>query len=248
MKKRFLKPLLASSVALVMMAGCTAPMGATGTPQSETSKAQQGAMIGALLGAVVGATTGGNTNSTTKRQRALIGAAAGAAAGYGIGYSLDQQAKEVAQVLNTNVNNNPSAEKDASQNLIVSNTDKYVKIMFRDSMMFATNSSVPTSSAQSKINELYPVLQKYQTTLVQSVGHTDNRGSFEYNLNLSNARATSVANSIKTSGVPNQVFAKGCSFSKPIASNSTESDMALNRRVEVYLYPNEASVIDPCKY
>jgi len=204
-------------------------------------------MIGALLGAVVGATTGGNTNSTEKRQRALIGAAAGAAAGYGIGYSLDQQAKEVAQVLNTNVNNNPSAEKDVSQNLIVSNTDKYVKIMFRDSMMFATNSSVPTASAQSKINELYPVLQKYQTTLVQSVGHTDSRGGYQHNLTLSNARATSVANSIKSSGVPNQVFAKGCSYDKPIASNSNETDMALNRRVEVYLYPNEASVIDPCR-
>ncbi len=36
----------------------------------------------------------------------------GAAIGAAIGYSLDKQAQEVAQVLNTNVDNSPEAEKN----------------------------------------------------------------------------------------------------------------------------------------
>ena len=57
--------------------------------------------------------------------------------------------KEVAESLNTNVNNNPNAVLDPNQDLIVSNTDNYVKIMFRDDMMFETNSANPTYSAST---------------------------------------------------------------------------------------------------
>ncbi|MBU1667603.1 OmpA family protein [bacterium] len=246
MNRRILKPILASSVAVLLFSGCVAGGGggmptinnADGTP----NRTQTGALLGGLLGAVIGGTTASGGG-----KRVAIGGAAGAAIGAAIGYSLDQQAREVAQTLNTNVNNNPSAEQDASQDLIVSNTDKYVKIMFRDDMMFATNSSTPTASAQAKISQLTPVLQKYPNTIIQTVGHTDSRGSFAHNQSLSEARASSVGNTIHTSGVSNPVYSKGCSFSKPIAQNTSDANMALNRRVEVYLYPNQASVTDPCR-
>lgn len=245
MNRKTFKPILASSVVALLLSGCVMDgigmptiNNANGTP----NRTQTGAVIGGLLGAVIGGTTANRGG-----KRVAIGGAAGAAIGAAIGYSLDQQAQEVAQTLNTNVNNNPSAEQDVNQNLIVSNTDKYVKIMFRDNMMFATNSSTPTASAQAKINQLTPVLEKYPNTIIQTVGHTDSRGSFTYNQSLSEARASSVANTIHTSGISNPIYAKGCSFSKPIAQNTSDVNMALNRRVEVYLYPNEASVINPCK-
>lgn len=245
MNRRILKPILASSVVALLLSGCVAGGGGMPTIKNAdgtANRTQTGALIGGLLGAVIGGTTnhGGG-------KRVAIGGAAGAAIGAAIGYSLDQQAREVAQTLNTNVNNNPSAEQDASQDLIVSNTDKYVKIMFRDDMMFATDSAIPTASAQAKINQLTPVLQKYPNTIIQTVGHTDSRGSFAHNQALSEARASSVGNTIHTSGVSNPVYSKGCSFSKPIAQNTSDANMALNRRVEVYLYPNQASVIDPCR-
>lgn len=243
MKKKILKPILASSMATLLLAGCVqggmpTVQNADGTP----NRTQTGAIIGGLLGAVIGGTT---VNRSGKR--VAIGGAVGAAVGAAIGYSLDQQATEVAQVLNTHVDNTPNAEQNVNNDLIVSNTDKYVKIMFRDDMMFATNSSVPTSSAQAKIAQLTPVLQKYPNTIIQSVGHTDSRGSFQYNQKLSEARASSVANTIHSSGVPNPTYAKGCSFAKPIAQNTSTTNMALNRRVEIYLYPNQESVIDPCR-
>ena len=70
---------------------------------------------------------------------------------------------------------------------------------------------------------------------------------FQYNQKLSEARASSVGNTIHASGVQNPIYSKGCSFSKPIAPNTSPTNMALNRRVEVYLYPNQQSVIDPCR-
>lgn len=244
MNKQILKPILASSLTALLFAGCVTGGGIPTIKNADgtDNRAQTGAIIGGLLGAVIG----GNT-ANGGGKRVVLGGAAGAAIGAAIGYSLDQQAQEVAQTLNTNVNNNPAAEQDASQDLIVSNTDKYVKIMFRDEMMFATNSSVPTPSAQAKISQLTPVLQKYPNTIIQTVGHTDSRGSFTHNQTLSEARASSVGNTIHTSGISNPVYSKGCSFSKPIAQNTSDANMALNRRVEVYLYPNEASVIDPCR-
>lgn len=160
---------------------------------------------------------------------------------------MDKQAKEVADTLNTDVNNNPDAEQDASNDLIVSNTDNYVKIMFRDDMMFATNSAVPTSQAQAKIAKLTPVLEKYPTTIVQVVGHTDSRGTFAYNQTLSLKRAKSVGNTIQNSGIANAIYSKGCSYTKSIAPNTTQANMALNRRVEIYLYPNAESAINPCE-
>jgi outer membrane protein OmpA-like peptidoglycan-associated protein len=231
-----------SSVAIAaMLTGCA------GTTGNQTIDDNQRAIIGATVGALAGVVLGNNIGGGSKSRNKVIGAVAGAAIGGAIGYSMDKQAKEVADSLNTNVNNNPNAALDPNADLIVSNTDTYVKIMFRDDMMFQTNSATPTPSAQAKIAKINSVLQKYPNTLVQVVGHTDNRGSHSYNANLSEQRASNVGNIIYSSGVQNQIFSKGCSFDKPVAPNNNTTNMALNRRVEVYLYPNQQSVIDVCK-
>jgi outer membrane protein OmpA-like peptidoglycan-associated protein len=52
---------------------------------------------------------------------------------------------------------------------------------------------------------------------------------------------------IKSSGIPNQVFAKGCTYNKSLVPNTTPENMALNRRVEIYLYPNQQAVVDQCR-
>jgi len=248
MTKKVHKSIIASCVALFMLGGCVPPTngGTTATTNNDDglTKTQTGAVLGGILGAVIGGVSGGKDN---RNRRMVIGAAAGAAVGAGIGYSLEEQAQEVAQVLDTNVDNSPTAETDRNRDLVVSNTDKYVKIMFRDKMMFATNSAVPTPSARAEINNLTPVLQKYPKTIIQVVGHTDNRGSYEYNLKLSEARARSVAQILKRNGISNPIYAKGCSFSKPLVPNTNSANWALNRRVEIYLYPNRESVIDPCR-
>lgn len=235
------KFLLSSTIIASLLVGCAQKTG------YQTYDNNQNAIIGTTLGAIAGIVLGNNIGGGNKGRNKVIGAVAGAAIGGAIGYSMDKQAQEVAQSLNTNVNNNPQSVLDPNQDLIVSNTDNYVKIMFRDSMMFETNSANPTYSAQTKISKIYSVLQKYPNTLVQVVGHTDSRGTHTYNQTLSEQRATNVGNIIYNSGVSNQIFSRGCSFDKPVALNNSESNMALNRRVEVYLYPNQESVFDVCR-
>ena len=245
MKQKNMISITLSTLLLISLSGCVQnPVSSPNANNGSRSNTQTGAMIGGLLGAIVGGTTADRRGTTGKR--VVMGGAIGAAVGAAVGYSLDQQAQEVAQVLNTNVDNNPNAERDKNKDLIVSNTDKHVKIMFRDPMMFRTNSSVPTPSAQAEIRQMIPVLQKYPKTLIQVVGHTDSRGTYEYNMKLSHARASSVGNTLHQSNLPNQIYSKGCSFSKPVAPNTTPTNMALNRRVEIYLYPNQESVVDPC--
>jgi len=244
MNKKILKPILASTITIALLAGCTG----TGMPtiknaDGSTNTTQTAAVIGGLLGAVIGGSTVDRSG-----KRVAIGGAIGAAVGAAVGYSMEQQAAEVAQVLNTNVNNSPDAEKNPNNQVVVSNTDKFVKIMFRDPMMFQTNSATPTASAANEIRQMIPTFQKpaYANMIIQAVGHTDNRGSFQYNQTLSENRATSVGQIISQGGVANPMYSKGCSFSKPVVPNNSIANMALNRRVEIYLYPNQEAVIDPC--
>lgn len=235
------KTIISSTIALSLLTGCA------NTSSNQTFNDNQNAIIGSSIGVLAGIVLGNNLGGGSKNRNKVIGAVAGAAIGGAIGYKMDQQAKEVAHSLNTNVNNDPNALLDPNADLIVSNTDSYVKIMFRDDMMFETNSANPTYTAQTKITKINSVLQKYPNTLVQVVGHTDNRGTHSYNQSLSEKRATNVGNIIYNSNIENQIFSRGCSFDKPIAPNDNSSNMALNRRVEIYLYPNQQSVIDVCK-
>jgi OmpA-OmpF porin, OOP family len=67
------------------------------------------------------------------------------------------------------------------------------------------------------------------------VGHTDNQGAYDYNLDLSRRRAEAVAAEL----VKNHRIAQarlrtaGVGFLAPVGSNASESGRALNRRVEL---------------
>lgn len=232
MRMKIVKSTTVISVALAMLTGCAS----TGT-----SNTTDGLVGGAAAGALAGQLIGGNARST------LIGAAVGATAGGLIGYSLDEQANNIARSLGTGVNNDPLAYLDPNQDLIVSNTGKYVKVMFRDSMMFPTGSSRPTRSASYKVGKVGRILRQYPQTIVQVAGYTDNRGGYDYNYNLSKKRARVVSDRLYREGINNPSYTTGCSYNKALVPNSSERNMALNRRVEIYLYPNNKVRVDPCR-
>ena len=232
------KSLIASSLAVFMLAGCYNQPGLVEDGSYDRTK------TGAATGALAGALIGYNTKGHHKGQRALIGGLLGAAVGGGIGYSLDEQANEVARALGTGVNNDPLAALDPRRDIIVSKTPNYVKIMFRDRMMFATASSRLQNNAQYKVQKVAQLLSRYPQTVVGVAGFTDNQGNYDYNLRLSQDRANTVANLLSVNGYPRT---KGCSFNKPIAPNNNATNRALNRRVEVYLYANPNNMTDPCR-
>jgi len=231
------KSIIAGTLATFILAGCYNEPGLVEDTSYDRTK------TGALLGAIAGAAIGHNQGHHHGRN-AVIGGLLGAAAGGAIGYSLDKQANEVANALGTGVNNDPLAALDPNHSIVVSKHPGYVKIMFRDKMMFATNSSKLQPHARAKVAKVAQLLKRYPQTIVAVAGFTDNQGSYEYNQQLSNKRAKSVANMLAVNGYP---ATKGCSKNAPIAPNDTPAHRALNRRVEVYLFANQNVMIDPCR-
>jgi len=228
---RSYKSVVAIGITLFIFNGCT----------EVGPNTQAGTAIGAASGAVLGGIIGGSGRDMA------IGAALGAVAGGAIGYNMDKQANDIARSLGTGVNNDPLAYLDPNQDLIVSNNGKYVKIMFRDKMMFATNSDRLTSSALRKVIKVGRILRQYPQTIVEIAGHTDKRGSYSYNLNLSKNRARSVTDSLYSTGIQNRSYIRGCSYAKPLLDNTSSTNMALNRRVEIYLYPSNNVRVDVCR-
>ncbi len=234
---KLLKPFVASTVAIFMLGGC---YNQPGLVQDESyNRTKTGAATGALAGAALAYNTG-----SRDAKSAIIGGLLGAALGGGIGYSMDQQANEVANALGTGVNNDPLAALDPNNDIIVSKSSNYVKIMFRDRMMFASNSSTLQSRAKAKVKKVGVLLANYPQTVVGVAGFTDNDGSFEYNQKLSQKRANTVGNLLAVNGRP---LTKGCSYDKAIVANTSSKNKALNRRVEVYLYSNQNNMSDPCR-
>ena len=231
------KSILSASVALLLMTGCYNQPGLV--EDGSNSRTTTGAVSGAIAGSMLAYNTG-----SRDAKSAIIGGLLGAALGGAIGYSMDEQANEMARALGTGVSNDPLAALDPNKTIIVSKHANYVKIMFRDKMMFASNSSNLQSSARSKVNKISQLLANYPQTVVGVAGFTDNSGSYDYNQKLSQRRANSVAGLLSRNGRPNT---KGCSYDKALVPNNSSKNKALNRRVEVYLYSDKNKMSDPCR-
>lgn len=115
-----------------------------------------------------------------------------------------------------------------------------IKITFNSQILFDVNSDQLEPGAQSSLDQLAKILNRYPETLVEVSGHTDNTGNEAYNMQLSKKRAASVARYTVNQGViPTRFRIKGYGESIPIASNSTKEGRKLNRRVEISIKGNE---------
>ncbi len=92
------------------------------------------------------------------------------------------------------------------------------------------------------MDKVADVVIRYGKTTLTVVGHTDNKGTAEYNQKLSEQRALSVAQYLESKDVnPVRLATLGKGEADPIASNDTESGRQANRRVEIYIEPVRAS-------
>lgn len=213
--------LLTAGLAALALTSCTAD---PYTGQPKLSNTAGGALIGAgggaLGGALIASATGGNAGTG-----ALIGAGVGAIAGGGIGAYMDQQEAELrGQLQGTGVS--------------VTRVGDQIILNLPSNITFDVDKSNVKPEFIPTLRSVALVLQKFDRTLVEVYGHTDNTGSESYNLQLSRERAISVANTISAQGVdPRRFYAYGRGESEPIASNATEAGRAQNRRVEVRIAP-----------
>ena len=95
-------------------------------------------------------------------------------------------------------------------------------------------STIKPESAQA-IAEIAKLLKADAGLKVYVVGHTDNQGTVEGNVKLSQDRAEAVLQAlVRDSGIaPARLRAHGCGQFAPVASNDTEEGRAKNRRVEL---------------
>ncbi|MFA6408759.1 MAG: OmpA family protein [Gammaproteobacteria bacterium] len=188
------------------------------TGQQEVSDTTLGTGIGAAGGAIVGGLINGGKG-------ALIGAALGGATGAVIGNSMDNANKELRQRL-------------VGSGVQVRKIGNSVQLVMYSDVLFKTDSADINRSFYNSLSSVALVLKKYNNTNVMVSGFTDSTGSASHNQILSEERAKSVANFLASQGVnQNRLFSQGFGMRNPVASNSTATGRAQNRRVVIILRP-----------
>ncbi len=221
MRKHIVIALIGSGI----LAGCTTTDPYTG--EQKMSNTAGGAAIGAAVGALGGLMVGGSSNA--KRNAVLIGAGVGALGGGMIGNYMDRQEAELrAQLRGTGVS-------------VTRNGDNIILNM-PSNITFDTDQDQVKGQFYPTLNSVAIVLRKFDRTLVDVSGHTDSTGSLAHNQDLSQRRATSVANYLSGQGIDQRRFAVvGEGPSRPVATNATPEGRAQNRRVEIQISPLRAA-------
>jgi OmpA-OmpF porin, OOP family len=100
---------------------------------------------------------------------------------------------------------------------------------------FDTDKDVVKAESQPTLDEIAKLLKADPSLKLHVVGHTDNQGKIEYNIDLSKRRAASVVKELSTKyGIAGtRLDAFGCGVYSPVASNSSDEGRAKNRRVEL---------------
>jgi OOP family OmpA-OmpF porin len=102
-------------------------------------------------------------------------------------------------------------------------------------LYFDTDKDAVKTESQPTLAEIAKLMKSDPSLRLHVVGHTDNQGKPDYNVNLSQRRATNVAAELSSKyGIPaNRLDAFGCGLYAPVASNEDEPGRAKNRRVEL---------------
>jgi outer membrane protein OmpA-like peptidoglycan-associated protein len=102
-------------------------------------------------------------------------------------------------------------------------------------LYFDTDKDTVRADSQPMIEEIAKLLNANPQLRVRVVGHTDNQGEAQYNLELSRRRAaTVVAELTGRHGITaGRLDAFGCGPYSPVASNGSDEGRARNRRVEL---------------
>jgi outer membrane protein OmpA-like peptidoglycan-associated protein len=99
---------------------------------------------------------------------------------------------------------------------------------------FPFGSAKPTAESMGTLDEIASALNAHPSATIRVESHTDNVGTLESNLNLSQARAESVKDQLVERGVDGtRIETAGMGQDLPIASNDTPEGRAENRRSEI---------------
>ena len=218
-----MKRSMAVAASIVIVAGCAADgsMGKMNRPYAEP---------GILLGAAGGAILGAAAYSQNRTRGALIGAIGGGIAGGLVGNYMDRQRQDLQKAL--------AKEIQLKQARIDEMPNHVLRVTMTGDTGFNTNSSDIKPGFHTTMDKIADVVTRYGKTTLTVAGHTDDVGSAQYNQQLSQRRAQAVAQYLESHRVdPVRLAIVGKGESMPIASNTSDSGRAENRRVEIYVEP-----------
>jgi len=215
MEDNMTKKLITMRIALCLVL----TLGACAYQNKQQQGTAMGAGIGAVAGAIVGQAAGGNTEATLLG--AAIGATVGGIAGNQIGAYMDRQEAALRNAM------------AASQAASIQREQNILTATFKGDVFFDYDSATILPGGYTDIANLARVLNQYPQTMIRVEGHTDTKGSEEYNQKLSERRAQAVATALVQQGVAqSRILTVGYGESQPISS-----DDATNRRVKVVIEP-----------
>ena len=201
----------------------------------KTSNAQRGVAIGAVSGAVLGGVLGNNVGKGGNGALgAVLGGVIGGVAGGVIGNKMDKQAREIDNAL-------PGAD-------VVRVGEGIKLVLGENAVRFDFNKSTLTTQAKANLDKLVKVFTDYPDTNIVIYGYTDNKGADDYNLKLSQQRASAVKSYLSNKGLKGSRFTTtGLGETDPIDSNDTDAGRSKNRRVEFAITANEKMIEDAKK-
>lgn len=109
-------------------------------------------------------------------------------------------------------------------------------ILSMSDILFDVNQASLKADLKTSLAKVAGILSVYQQFNVSIEGNTDNTGSEEFNMKLSEQRATNVMNFLIEQGIDaGRLSAKGLGMTMPIADNSTKEGRQKNRRVDLVI-------------
>ncbi|MGR3809939.1 OmpA family protein [Jiulongibacter sp. NS-SX5] len=101
-------------------------------------------------------------------------------------------------------------------------------------ILFETGKATLKDESKHELSLVVEYLQKYPNINIYVAGHTDDTGSLDLNMELSQQRAEAVITYLTDQGVnQNRMHANGVGPFAPVTTNETEEGKKLNRRVEI---------------
>lgn len=207
-------PIVLLTASLLTLAACTT------NPYTGEEQASKAAKYGGGAAAVCGIL--GALDSREKAAKAALGCGL---VGAGVGAYMDVQEQKLrTQLQGTGVQ-------------VVREGDN-IRLIMPGNITFETDSYRLRDNVYPVLDSVGLVLAKYTDTRMRVSGHTDNTGSREHNMTLSERRAQAVADYLATTNVArSRMFVEGQGFEQPIADNATAQGRAQNRRVELQILP-----------
>ncbi len=122
--------------------------------------------------------------------------------------------------------------KEVSRNITLYKPQTGVKVALRN-VFFEFDKATLLQESNLELDRFRKVMLEFPSLKIEISGHTDNKGSSDYNKKLSKSRAKAVMDYLVKKGIsPDRMTYEGYGFDKPLAPNDNETNRQANRRIE----------------